>query len=173
MSSNYIFARMENGERWRYSLGLAAVPPFMIRISAGLLPDSLSSLIEQGLDEKAKIELIKIRTLGLLVPFPLQHRNLEFIDLCASSAASSSPTTCSAPVLGWCDCDGGESVATMQRESSDDGAMVVRAQRRCDEGVAGGSVFLFLGFLVLFLCRWMAKWIVFAVWMAKGLVPTD
>ncbi|BAT73785.1 hypothetical protein VIGAN_01132100 [Vigna angularis var. angularis] len=31
--------------------------------------------------------------------------------------------------------------------------MAVRAQRRCDEGVAGGSAFLFLGFLVLFLGR--------------------
>ncbi|BAT87361.1 hypothetical protein VIGAN_05072200 [Vigna angularis var. angularis] len=58
---NYIFAKMENGEGWRYSLGFAAVPAVMIIFGACFLPDSPSSLIERGLDEKAKTELIKIR----------------------------------------------------------------------------------------------------------------
>ncbi|KAL9320945.1 hypothetical protein ACSQ67_012784 [Phaseolus vulgaris] len=58
---NYIFAKMENGEGWRYSLGFARVPAIMIIIGAIFLPDSPSSLIERGLDEKAKNELIKIR----------------------------------------------------------------------------------------------------------------
>ncbi|KAK8468938.1 hypothetical protein PHAVU_006G160700 [Phaseolus vulgaris] len=58
---NYIFAKMENGEGWRYSLGFAGVPAIMIIIGAIFLPDSPSSLIERGLDEKAKNELIKIR----------------------------------------------------------------------------------------------------------------
>ncbi|RYR05885.1 hypothetical protein Ahy_B06g085705 isoform A [Arachis hypogaea] len=58
---NYFFAKMKNGEGWRYSLGLAAVPAVMIIIGAMFLPDSPSSLIERGKDEKAKQELIKIR----------------------------------------------------------------------------------------------------------------
>ncbi|RYR55335.1 hypothetical protein Ahy_A06g030574 isoform A [Arachis hypogaea] len=58
---NYFFAKMENGEGWRYSLGFAAVPAVMIIIGAIFLPDSPSSLIERGKDEKAKQELIKIR----------------------------------------------------------------------------------------------------------------
>ncbi|RYR05879.1 hypothetical protein Ahy_B06g085702 isoform A [Arachis hypogaea] len=58
---NYFFAKMKNGEGWRYSLGFAAVPAVMIIIGAIFLPDSPSSLIERGKDEKAKQELIKIR----------------------------------------------------------------------------------------------------------------
>ena len=58
---NYFFAKMKNGEGWRYSLGFAAVPAVMIAIGAIFLPDSPSSLIERGKDEKAKQELIKIR----------------------------------------------------------------------------------------------------------------
>ncbi|XLR20197.1 hypothetical protein S83_048109 [Arachis hypogaea] len=55
---NYFFAKMKNGEGWRYSLGFAAVPAVMIAIGAIFLPDSPSSLIERGKDEKAKQELI-------------------------------------------------------------------------------------------------------------------
>ncbi|XP_057744714.1 sugar carrier protein C-like [Arachis stenosperma] len=58
---NYFFAKMKNGEGWRYSLGFAAVPAVMIIIGAIFLPDSPSSLIERGKDDKAKQELIKIR----------------------------------------------------------------------------------------------------------------
>ncbi|ESW06232.1 hypothetical protein PHAVU_010G030000 [Phaseolus vulgaris] len=58
---NYIFSKMENGEGWRYILGFAAVPAIMIIIGAFFLPDSPSSLIERGLVEEAKKELIKIR----------------------------------------------------------------------------------------------------------------
>ncbi|MED6136204.1 hypothetical protein PIB30_053875 [Stylosanthes scabra] len=58
---NYFFAKMKNGEGWRYSLGFAAVPAVMIIIGTIFLPDSPSSLIGRGKDEKAKQELIKIR----------------------------------------------------------------------------------------------------------------
>ncbi|RYR14791.1 hypothetical protein Ahy_B04g071492 [Arachis hypogaea] len=58
---NYFFAKMKNGKGWRYSLGFAAVPAVMIVIGAIFLPDSPSSLIERGKDEKAKQEMIKIR----------------------------------------------------------------------------------------------------------------
>jgi len=75
---NYIFAKMENG--WRYSLGFAAVPAIMIAIGACFLPDSPSSLIERGLNEKAKIELIKIRGTT-----DIEH---EFEDLVAASESS-------------------------------------------------------------------------------------
>ena len=58
---NYVFAKMENGEGWRYSLGFVAVPAIMIIIGAIFLPDSPSSLIERGMNEDAKKELINIR----------------------------------------------------------------------------------------------------------------
>ncbi|KAK7332222.1 hypothetical protein VNO80_28971 [Phaseolus coccineus] len=77
---NYIFAKMENGEGWRYSLGFAAVPAIMIIIGAIFLPDSPSSLIERGLDEKARKELIKIRGTTDI--------EQEFEDLVAASESS-------------------------------------------------------------------------------------
>ncbi|WVY92514.1 hypothetical protein V8G54_031602 [Vigna mungo] len=77
---NYIFAKMENGEGWRYSLGFAGVPAIMIIIGAWFLPDSPSSLIERGLDENAKIELIKIRG--------TTDVDEEFKDLVAASESS-------------------------------------------------------------------------------------
>ncbi|KAK7331318.1 hypothetical protein VNO77_25540 [Canavalia gladiata] len=77
---NYLFANMENGEGWRYSLGLAAVPAIMIIVGAIFLPDSPSSLIERGLDDKAKEELIKIRG--------TTDVEEEFKDLVAASEAS-------------------------------------------------------------------------------------
>ncbi|XP_057756346.1 sugar carrier protein C-like [Arachis stenosperma] len=58
---NCFFVTMNNGEGWRYSLGFAAVPAVMIVIGAIFLPDSPSSLIERGKNEKAKQELIKMR----------------------------------------------------------------------------------------------------------------
>ncbi|ESW19891.1 hypothetical protein PHAVU_006G164200 [Phaseolus vulgaris] len=77
---NYILAKMENGEGWRYSLGFAAVPAIMIIIGAIFLPDSPSSLIERGLGEKAKKELIKIRGTTDI--------EQEFEDLLAASESS-------------------------------------------------------------------------------------
>ncbi|MCI21007.1 hexose transporter, partial [Trifolium medium] len=69
-----------NGEGWRYSLGLAAVPAIMIIIGTIFLPDSPSSLIERGQDEEAKKELIKIRGTPDI--------DEEFKDLVAASQAS-------------------------------------------------------------------------------------
>ena len=77
---NYMFAKMKNGEGWRYSLGFAAVPAIMIIIGAIFLPDSPSSLIERGQDDKAKQELIKIRGTNDVEE--------EFKDLVAASEAS-------------------------------------------------------------------------------------
>ncbi|XP_014517251.1 sugar transport protein 1-like [Vigna radiata var. radiata] len=77
---NYIFAKMKNGQGWRYSLGFAAVPAVMIIFGALFLPDSPSSLIERGLDEKAKMELIKIRG--------TTDVKKEFDDLVAASESS-------------------------------------------------------------------------------------
>jgi len=71
---------MENGEGWRYSLGFAAVPAIMIIIGAIFLPDSPNSLIERGLDEKAKKELMKIRG--------TTDVDQEFQDLVAASESS-------------------------------------------------------------------------------------
>ncbi|QHO59144.1 Sugar transport protein [Arachis hypogaea] len=72
--------QMENGEGWRYSLGLAGVPAIMIIIGAMFLPDSPNSLIERGQAEKAKKELIKIRGTNDV--------DEEFKDLVAASEAS-------------------------------------------------------------------------------------
>ncbi|KAK7303167.1 hypothetical protein RJT34_14069 [Clitoria ternatea] len=77
---NYVFAKMENGQGWRYSLGFAAVPAVLIMIGALFLPDSPSSLIERGQDDKAKEELIKIRG--------TTDVEEEFRDLIAASEAS-------------------------------------------------------------------------------------
>ncbi|XP_015959215.1 sugar carrier protein C isoform X1 [Arachis duranensis] len=77
---NYLFAKMENGEGWRYSLGLAGVPAIMIIIGAMFLPESPNSLIERGQAEKAKEELIKIRG--------TDDVDEEFKDLVAASEAS-------------------------------------------------------------------------------------
>ncbi|KAL4373018.1 hypothetical protein AHAS_Ahas05G0039800 [Arachis hypogaea] len=77
---NYLFAKMENGEGWRYSLGLAGVPAIMIIIGAMFLPESPNSLIERGQAEKAKEELIKIRG--------TDDVDEEFKDLVVASEAS-------------------------------------------------------------------------------------
>ncbi|TKY70907.1 Sugar transport protein 1 [Spatholobus suberectus] len=71
---------MKNGEGWRNSLGFAAVPALMIGLGALFLPDSPSSLIERGQDDKAKEELIKIRGTTDIEE--------EFKDLVAASEAS-------------------------------------------------------------------------------------
>ncbi|QHO59142.1 Sugar transport protein [Arachis hypogaea] len=80
ISGGVLFLPMENGEGWRYSLGLAGVPAIMIIIGAMFLPDSPNSLIERGQAEKAKKELIKIRGTNDV--------DEEFKDLVAASEAS-------------------------------------------------------------------------------------
>ncbi|CAL0331970.1 unnamed protein product [Lupinus luteus] len=77
---NYFFSQMKNGEGWRYSLGFAGVPAIMIIIGAFFLPDSPSSLIERGQEDKAMQELIKIRG--------TREVGEEFKDLVAASEAS-------------------------------------------------------------------------------------
>ena len=58
---NFMFAKMKNGEGWRYSLSFASIPGIMFTLGAMFLPDSPSSLIERGQNDKAKQELINIR----------------------------------------------------------------------------------------------------------------
>ena len=77
---NYIFAKMENGEGWKCSLGCAIVHAVMIMFGAIILPNSPSSLIEHGLDEKAKKELLKIRG--------TTNIDQEFEDLMAAGESS-------------------------------------------------------------------------------------
>ena len=78
---NYLFAQYKGVDAWRYSLGCAAVPALMIIFGAFFLPESPSSLIERGLDEKAKTELQKIRGSKVDV-------DDEFKDLVAASESS-------------------------------------------------------------------------------------
>ncbi|KAL4391432.1 hypothetical protein AHAS_Ahas03G0244500 [Arachis hypogaea] len=75
-----------NGEGWRYSLGFAAVPAVMIVIGAIFLPDSPSSLIERGKDEKAKQELIKIRGTS-----DVEEEFKDLVEASQSSAAVNHP----------------------------------------------------------------------------------
>ncbi|KAK7253024.1 hypothetical protein RIF29_37404 [Crotalaria pallida] len=77
---NYFFAKMKSGEGWRYSLGFAGVPAIMIIVGAFFLPDSPSSLIERGQEDKAMKELIKIRG--------TPDVDEEFKELVAASEAS-------------------------------------------------------------------------------------
>ncbi|RDX79093.1 Sugar carrier protein C, partial [Mucuna pruriens] len=70
----------QNGEGWRYSLGFASVPAIMIILGAIFLPDTPSSLIERGQDEKAREELKKIRGTTDIEE--------EFKDLVAASESS-------------------------------------------------------------------------------------
>ncbi|KOM50451.1 hypothetical protein LR48_Vigan08g127800 [Vigna angularis] len=55
---NYIFAKMENGEGWSDSFGIF---PTLYILFTIMLIESPNSLIERGLHEKAKMELIQIR----------------------------------------------------------------------------------------------------------------
>lgn len=58
---NYATAKISGGWGWRISLGLAAVPAAFITLGALVLPDTPNSLIERGHDEKAKVQLKRIR----------------------------------------------------------------------------------------------------------------
>ncbi|KAI9092035.1 hypothetical protein K1719_027970 [Acacia pycnantha] len=58
---NYYFVDILNGQGWRLSLGLGAVPAVIFLVGSFFLPDSPSSLVERDRLEEAKQELIKIR----------------------------------------------------------------------------------------------------------------
>ncbi|RZC28818.1 sugar transport protein 12-like isoform X1 [Glycine soja] len=77
---NYYFSKILNGQGWRLSLGLGAVPAFIFVIGSFCLPDSPSSLVERGLHEDAKRELVKIRG--------TTEVDAEFRDILAASEAS-------------------------------------------------------------------------------------
>ncbi|KAK4260947.1 hypothetical protein QN277_004005 [Acacia crassicarpa] len=58
---NYYFVDLLNGQGWRLSLGLGAVPAVIFLVGSFFLPDSPSSLVERDRLEEAKRELVKIR----------------------------------------------------------------------------------------------------------------
>ncbi|GFQ07774.1 sugar carrier protein c [Phtheirospermum japonicum] len=77
---NYGFAKMSNGQGWRYSLGGAMVPALIITVGSLILPETPNSLIERGNPGEAREKLKRIRG----VPDVDQ----EFHDLVAASEAS-------------------------------------------------------------------------------------
>ncbi|RDY02120.1 Sugar carrier protein C, partial [Mucuna pruriens] len=77
---NYYFAKILDGQGWRLSLGLGAVPAFLFVIGSLCLPDSPTSLVERGRHEEAMKELQKIRG--------TTEVDVEFNDLVAASEAS-------------------------------------------------------------------------------------
>lgn len=77
---NYYFAKILNGNGWRLSLGLGAVPAVIFVIGSLCLPDSPSSLVERGRHEDAKKELVKMRGTTEI--------DAEFKDILAASEAS-------------------------------------------------------------------------------------
>ncbi|XP_047310655.1 sugar carrier protein C-like [Impatiens glandulifera] len=58
---NYFFAKMKNGQGWRYSLGGAMVPAIIITIGSLVLPETPNSLIERGQHDVAREKLRRIR----------------------------------------------------------------------------------------------------------------
>ncbi|KAJ1412082.1 Sugar/inositol transporter [Sesbania bispinosa] len=76
---NYYFAKILNGQGWRLSLGLGAVPAFIFVIGSFCLPDSPSSLVSRGCHEEARKELVKIRG--------TTEVDAEFNDILAASEA--------------------------------------------------------------------------------------
>nr|KYP42645.1 Sugar carrier protein C [Cajanus cajan] len=58
---NYYFANILDGQGWRLSLGLGAVPAIIFVIGSICLPDSPTSLVERGCLDEARKELQKIR----------------------------------------------------------------------------------------------------------------
>ncbi|KAI3833269.1 hypothetical protein MKW98_006368 [Papaver atlanticum] len=58
---NYYTAKMENGEGWRVSLGLAAVPAIIMTVGAIFLPDTPNSIIDRNKPGEAKKLLQRIR----------------------------------------------------------------------------------------------------------------
>lgn len=77
---NYYFAKILNGQGWRLSLGLGAVPALIFVFGSVFLPDSPNSLVERGCFEEAKQELIRIRG--------TPNIDAEFNDIVAASETS-------------------------------------------------------------------------------------
>ncbi|KAL3627632.1 Transcription factor stp1 [Castilleja foliolosa] len=77
---NYGFAKMKNGQGWRYSLGGAMVPALIIAIGSLILPETPNSLIERGNPNEAREKLRRIRG--------VHDVDREFNDLVAASEES-------------------------------------------------------------------------------------
>lgn len=77
---NYAFDKIEGGWGWRLSLGGAVVPALIMICGSLYLPETPNSLIENGKQDKAKKQLIKIRG--------VDDVEEEFNDLIAASEAS-------------------------------------------------------------------------------------
>lgn len=77
---NYYFAKLFNGQGWRLSLGLGAVPALIFVIGSLCLPDSPNSLVARGCHDAARKELVKIRGTDDI--------DAEFKDIVAASEAS-------------------------------------------------------------------------------------
>lgn len=77
---NYAFDKIEGGWGWRLSLGGAVVPAVIMIAGSLYLPETPNSMIENGKQEKAKKQLIKIRG--------VDDVEEEFNDLIAASEAS-------------------------------------------------------------------------------------
>jgi len=58
---NYYFAHILDGQGWRLSLGLGAVPAVIFVVGSICLPDSPNSLVERDRLEEARKELQKLR----------------------------------------------------------------------------------------------------------------
>ncbi|WOH12474.1 hypothetical protein DCAR_0831978 [Daucus carota subsp. sativus] len=76
---NYAFDKIEGGWGWRLSLGGAVVPAVIMIAGSLYLPETPNSLIENGKQDKAKKQLIKIRG--------VDDVEEEFNDLIAASEA--------------------------------------------------------------------------------------
>lgn len=77
---NYWFVKIEGGWGWRLSLGGAVVPAVIMIVGSLFLPETPNSLIENGKQDQAKAELLKIRGVN--------NVDEEFKDLVAASVAS-------------------------------------------------------------------------------------
>ncbi|GMY17917.1 sugar transport protein 10-like [Fagus crenata] len=58
---NYGTSKMDGGNGWRVSLGLASVPAIIMTLGSIFLPDTPNSILERGHAEKARTMLQKIR----------------------------------------------------------------------------------------------------------------
>ncbi|WOG89879.1 hypothetical protein DCAR_0209118 [Daucus carota subsp. sativus] len=77
---NYWFVKIQGGWGWRLSLGGAVVPALIMIVGSWFLPETPNSLIENGKQDQARAELLKIRG--------VDNVDEEFKDLVAASEAS-------------------------------------------------------------------------------------
>ena len=77
---NYGTSKMDGGNGWRVSLGLASVPAIIMTLGSIFLPDTPNSILERGHAEKARTMLQKIRG--------TDDVNEEFQDLVDASEAA-------------------------------------------------------------------------------------